>query len=268
MKIVRVVDAAGATHHGVQHDDGSVTRIDGCIYGDFKDTGEKVEVQKLLAPIQPVDIICIGLNYARHAAEGNAPIPEHPVVFMKVSSSVQNPGDPIVLPRKVRSDKVDFECELTVVIGKECKNATKENALDHVLGYTCGHDVSARDWQIEWGGGQWCRGKTFDTFAPIGPCLVTTDEIPDPQALKIKTVLNGEVMQDWTTDDMIFDVATLIEFLSGSTRLVPGTVIMTGTPHGIGGARTPPVFLKEGDSVTIEVDKVGQLTNPVIEEKL
>ena len=121
---------------------------------------------------------------------------------------------------------------------------------------------------IEWGGGQWCRGKTFDTFAPIGPCLVTTDEIPDPQALKIKTVLNGEVMQDWTTDDMIFDVATLIEFLSGSTRLVPGTVIMTGTPHGIGGARTPPVFLKEGDSVTIEVDKIGQLTNPVIEEKL
>ena len=187
---------------------------------------------------------------------------------MKTSTAVQNPGDPIVLPRKVRSDAVDYECELAVVIGKECKNVAAENALDYVVGYTCGNDVSARDWQMKWGGGQWCRGKTFDTFAPLGPCLVTADEIPEPNSLQIKTVLNGETMQDWNTDDMIFDVPTLIEFLSGSVTLRPGTVILTGTPHGIGGARTPPVFLNAGDSVTIEIEKIGALTNPVVEEQL
>ena len=135
---------------------------------------------------------------------------------------MQNPGDPIVLPTKLKSTQVDYECELAVVIGKTCKNATKENALDYVLGYTCGNDVSARDWQKDFGGGQWCRGKTFDTFAPLGPCLVTKDEIPNPNALKIKTILNGQAMQDWTTEDMIFDVRTLIDFLSGSTTLLAG----------------------------------------------
>ena len=149
-----------------------------------------------------------------------------------------------------------------------CSFASRGNALHHVLGYTCANDVSARDWQLQWGGGQWCRGKTFDTFAPLGPCLVTTDEIPDPNRLQIRTILNGEVMQDWTTEDMIFDVPRLIEFLSGSTTLLPGTVILTGTPHGIGAARKPPVFLKPGDSVTIEIEKIGALTNPVIEEQI
>jgi 2-keto-4-pentenoate hydratase/2-oxohepta-3-ene-1,7-dioic acid hydratase in catechol pathway len=155
---------------------------------------------------------------------------------------------------------------LAVVIGRECKNVRRQNALDYVLGYTCGNDVSARDWQAQWGGGQWCRGKTFDTFCPLGPCLVTADEIPNPNQLKIKTILNGQAMQDWTTEDMIFDVPTLIEFLSGSTTLRPGTVIMTGTPHGVGFARTPPVWLKPGDEVTVEIEKIGRLTNPVVEE--
>jgi 2-keto-4-pentenoate hydratase/2-oxohepta-3-ene-1,7-dioic acid hydratase in catechol pathway len=157
---------------------------------------------------------------------------------------------------------------LAVVIGKRCKNVSRDKALDYVLGYTCANDVSARDWQKDFGGSQWCRGKTFDTFCPLGPCLVTADEIPNPNALAIKTVLNGEVMQDWNTDDMIFDVPTLIEFLSGSTTLLPGMVILTGTPHGVGMARKPPVWLKSGDRLTIEIERIGALTNPVLDEPL
>jgi len=162
----------------------------------------------------------------------------------------------------------DYECELAVIIGRTCKNVARERALDYVLGYTCANDVSARDWQIKWGGSQWCRGKTFDTFCPLGPCLVTSDEIPNPNSLAIKTILNGQAMQDWNTNDMIFDVPTLIEFLSGSTTLLPGTVILTGTPHGVGAARTPQVFLKAGDTVTIEIERIGALTNPVIDEQV
>ena len=268
MKILRYEDAEGQIHFGARHDDDTVTRIEGDIYGTHRDTGEPAKVSKRLAPIDPRDIICIGLNYRKHAAEGNQPIPEQPVVFMKNVGTVQNPGDPIVLPRKLRSDAVDYECELAVVIGKTCQNVSKADALSYVLGYTCANDVSARDWQMKWGGGQWCRGKTFATFCPLGPWLVTPDDVGDPNALAIKTTLNGEVMQDWNTNDMIFDVPTLIEFLSGSTRLVAGTVILTGTPHGVGGARKPPVFLQPGDSVTIEVERIGALTNPVIEEEL
>ena len=149
------------------------------------------------------------------------------------------------------------------MIGKACKNVRRDQALGYVGGYTCANDVSARDWQIKKGGGQWCRGKFFDTFCPLGPVLVTPDEIPNPNALGLRTLLNGETVQDWNTDDMIFDVPTLIEFLSGSTTLLPGTVILTGTPQGVGMAAKPPRWLKPGDSVTIEIDGIGQLTNPV-----
>lgn len=266
MKIVRYLDPSGQVHHGRLHPDGSTTRIAGDLFGDYRDTGEAANVAKRLAPIAPVDILCIGLNYRRHAEEGGQAIPEHPVLFMKTSSAVQNPGDPIVLPTRLKSDAVDYECELAVVIGKPCKNVSRAEALGYVLGYTCANDVSARDWQLKKGGTQWCRGKTFATFAPLGPCLVTADEVPNPNALRIRTVLNGEVMQDWNTDDMIFDVATLIEFLSGSTLLSPGTVILTGTPHGVGAARKPPVFLKPGDTVTIDIEGIGELTNPVVDE--
>jgi len=186
---------------------------------------------------------------------------------MKTPNSVQNPGDAIEIPRFMASHKVDYECELAVVIGKPCKNASRENAMDYVLGYTCANDVSARDWQIEWGGGQWCRGKSFDTFSPLGPCLVTTDEIQNPNELAIQTVLNGDTVQNWNTSDMIFDVPTLIAFLSGSNTLLPGTVILTGTPHGVGMAAKPPRWLKAGDVVTIDIEKIGQLTNPVIDEE-
>jgi 2-keto-4-pentenoate hydratase/2-oxohepta-3-ene-1,7-dioic acid hydratase in catechol pathway len=263
MKIIRFANAQGHIAHAAQQDDGSALVIEGDIFGDFRITDQKAEIAKLLAPVQPFAIICIGLNYKFHAEETKAAIPQHPVVFMKLPNVVQHPGDPILLPTHLKSDKVDYECELAVIIGKKARNVSKADALKHVLGYTCGNDVSARDWQKHGGGGQWCRGKSFDTFCPLGPVLVTADEIPDPNSLAIKTILNGQTMQDWTTNDMIFDVPTLIEFLSGSTTLMPGTVIMTGTPHGVGMARTPPVFMKQGDTVSVEIEKIGTLTNPV-----
>jgi len=267
MKLIRYSDSDGHVHHAAQQPDGSALVIEGDIYGSFHVTRDRADVAKLLAPIVPGSILCIGLNYKRHAQESNVVVPERPVLFVKGNNTLQNPGDPILLPRHLRSDEVDYECELAVVIGKPCKNVTRARALDHVLGYTCANDVSARDWQLKLGGGQWCRGKFFDTFAPLGPCLVTPDEIPNPNALRIRTVLNGQTMQDWNTDDMIFDVPALIEFLSGSTTLLPGTVILTGTPHGVGLAQKPPRFLQPGDVVTIDIEGIGALTNPVAEEQ-
>ena len=263
MKIIRHTDSSGRIAHAALQPDGSAFAIEGDLFGDFRVTDRPAEVVKTLAPLQPLAIVCIGLNYRFHAEETKAAIPQHPVVFMKLPNVIQHPGDPILLPTHLKSDKVDYECELAVVIGKTARNVTRENALQHVLGYTCANDVSARDWQKHAGGGQWCRGKTFDTFCPLGPVLVTADEIPNPNALSIKTVLNGQVMQDWNTNDMIFDVPTLIEFLSGSTTLMPGTVILTGTPHGVGMARTPPVWLADGDTVSVEIEKIGTLANPV-----
>ncbi|HET7537051.1 MAG TPA: fumarylacetoacetate hydrolase family protein [Candidatus Didemnitutus sp.] len=268
MKIIRYLDRVGRTHYGAEQIDGSVLRLEGDIYGAPRPTAERAEIAKLLAPIAPTQILCIGLNYRRHAEETKAKMPEQPILFVKGINTLQHPGDPILIPQHLRSDEVDYECELAVVIGRPCKNVRKENALDYVLGYTCANDVSARDWQIKRGGGQWCRGKFFDTFAPLGPRLVTRDEIPDPNALKIATILNGERVQDWNTNDMIFNVPALIEFLSGSTTLLPGTVILTGTPHGVGMAVKPePRWLRPGDSVSIEIEKIGTLTNSVALEQ-
>ncbi len=266
MKIIRYSDSTGAIRHAAQQADGTALVIAGDLYGTYRVTDEVAAVAQLLAPVQPTSILCIGLNYRKHAAESGQAPPQRPVLFVKGINAVQHPGAPIVLPRHMRSDEVDYECELAVVIGRACKNVSREQALDYVLGYTCCNDVSARDWQIRLGGGQWCRGKFFDTFAPLGPCLVTTDEIKNPNALGIKTVLNGQTMQDWNTNDMIFDVPALIEFLSGSTTLLPGTVILTGTPHGVGMAQKPPRWLQPGDVVTIEIEGIGALTNPVVEE--
>lgn len=266
MKIIRYIDSRGRTGQAAQQQDGTALEIEGDLYGQYRVTERRAEVVKRLAPIQPAAIVCIGLNYRFHAEETKAAIPPHPVVFMKLPGAVQHPDEPILLPRHLRSDKVDYEGELAVVIGKAARNVSRENALAHVLGYTCANDVSARDWQKSGGGGQWCRGKTFDTFCPLGPVLVTADEIPDPRALRIRTFLNGETMQDGDTRDMIFDVPALIAFLSGSTTLTPGTVILTGTPHGVGMARNPPVWLRDGDTVTVEIERIGALTNPVREE--
>ncbi len=266
MKILRYLDSKGQTHYGSQKPDGTAERLSGDLYAGLQPTGETADVAKVLAPLVPNSILCIGLNYKHHAAESGMKAPELPILFVKGNNTLQNPGDPIEIPTRLRSDEVDYECELAVVIGKACKNVKREDALKYVLGYTCANDVSARDWQIKKGGGQWCRGKFFDTFAPLGPVLVTTDEITNPNALGIRTIINGETVQDWNTNDMIFDVPALIEFLSGSTTLLPGTVILTGTPHGVGLAAKPPRWLKPGDTVTIEIDGIGKLTNPVVNE--
>jgi len=266
MKIIRFIDESGAVGLGSQREDGQVVRLNGSLLGGYESTEQVVTVKKLLAPIEPTVVLGIGLNYRRHADEGGAAYPKWPVLFLKSPGALQNPGDPIELPTKLASEQVDYEAELAVVIGKTGKNIPREKALEYVLGYTCANDVSARDWQIQWGGSQWCRGKTFDTFLPLGPCIVTADEIPDPNTLQIKSTLAGQMMQDWNTNDMIFDVPALIEFLSGSTTLLAGTVILTGTPHGVGQAQKPPRFLRDGDTISVEIEKIGALTNPVRQE--
>jgi 2-keto-4-pentenoate hydratase/2-oxohepta-3-ene-1,7-dioic acid hydratase in catechol pathway len=216
------------------------------------------------APVpRPGKLICIGLNYKDHAAESRMAIPEKPVVFSKFSSAVIAPGEPVVLP--ATSKQVDYEAELAVVIGRRAKNVSADRAYDYVLGYTALNDVTARDFQF--GDGQWQRGKSCDTFAPMGQTIVTADVVPDPQKLWIKLTLNGQTMQDSNTDQMIFGVARLIEFLSETITLEPGDVIATGTPAGVGFARNPPVFLKPGDEMEVNIEVVGGMNNPVVEEK-
>jgi 2-keto-4-pentenoate hydratase/2-oxohepta-3-ene-1,7-dioic acid hydratase in catechol pathway len=264
VKIIRYLDSAGHVHVGAELPDGRALRIDGDIFGEHRVTNEPADLRRRLAPVVPAQILCIGLNYRQHAAETGAKIPERPILFVKGNNTLQHPGEPILIPRRLRSEEVDYECELAVVIGRSAKNVSRARALDHVLGYTCCNDVSARDHQLRLGGGQWCRGKFFDTFAPLGPCLVTPDEIPNPNALRISTLLNGARVQNSTTADMIFDVPAIIEYLSASTTLVPGTVILTGTPQGVGMAAKPvPRWLRPGDLVSIEIEGIGTLSNPV-----
>lgn len=265
MEIVRVKTQDGAVEYGCEVGN-QVFRLKGDLYGECSQSDELLEPVKRLAPIEPTAIYAIGLNYRAHAAEMKSELPEHPVVFMKSTSSVLDPEDPILLPRHLHSDQVDYECELAVVIGRQCKNASVEDALDYVLGYTCANDVSARDWQKNHGGGQWVKGKSFDTFCPLGPILISADRIPNPQILPIRTILNGEVRQESFTGDMIFSVAELISFLSGSTTLHPGTVILTGTPPGVGVAANPQRFLKPGDELVIEITGIGRLKNSVLAE--
>lgn len=267
MKIIRYRDENGQIHFGSEHGQGGIFRIEGDIFGDFFITDEPSNVHKLLAPVAPTQILCIGLNYRRHASETHANVPERPILFVKGINTVCAPGDPIEIPTRLPSHEVDYECELAIVIGRPCKNVAREEALSHVLGYTCCNDVSARDHQLRLGGGQWCRGKFFDTFAPLGPRIVTCDEIPNPNNLRITTRLNGKTVQNSNTSDMIFDVPRLIEYLSGSTTLVPGTVILTGTPEGVGMAAKPePRWLRPGDCVEIEIEKIGVLKNSVSRE--
>lgn len=215
------------------------------------------------APINnPEKIICIGLNYADHAAESGMPIPNEPIVFSKYASSIIDPGANIVAPSV--SSQVDYEAELVVAIGKSGRHISVEDALSHVAGYMVGHDVSARDYQLEKPGGQWMMGKTFDTFAPIGPDLVTADDVSDPHNLGIRCILNGETVQDSNTSQLIFNVPTLIVYLSHVFTLAPGDLIFTGTPPGVGMGRDPQVWLKHGDQVVCEVDGLGRLENPVV----
>lgn len=265
MRIVRFL-SGGKIYSGQQLDETTAARIDGDLFGSYRVTGEKLKIDKLLAPLVPADILCIGLNYREHAAESKSEVPKNPMLFIKGGNTLNNPGDPIPIPKL--SSQIDYECELVVVIGKLAKYVKRDQALDYVFGYTVGNDVSARDWQREksLGGGQFARGKSFDGFCPLGPCIVTKDEIPNPNALKLRTTLNDQIMQDHTTSDMIFDVPTLIESLSNTMTLRPGDIIMTGTPQGVGMARTPPVWLKPGDRVVCEIEKIGRLENPIIAE--
>ena len=264
MKWVKFEDQGGASY-GVL--DGETIHVTGNSWADIvagkagTETGT-VDVAdiKLLNPVaRPGKIVAIGLNYLDHCEETNTPPPERPLIFTKFTTSIIGPGDEIVWSEAL-SGEVDFEAELAVVIGKNCRNIAEADALDYVLGYTAANDVSARDVQL--GDGQWVRGKSLDTFCPMGPALVTADEIPDPQALAIRCILNGEVMQDSNTSVMIFGVAKLISFCSQAFTLEPGDVILTGTPHGVGMGRDPQVWMKDGDVVVIDIEGIGALENP------
>ena len=211
---------------------------------------------------RPGKIICIGLNYLDHVTESGAEIPKAPLIFSKFVTCAAASEDPIVLP--VGSEQVDFEAELAVVIGRRAKNVRLEDAMDHVFGYTNFNDVSARDMQFA--DGQWQRGKSCDTFAPFGEYVATKDEIPDPHDLRIQFRLNGETMQDSNTNQLIFKIPELIEYISRSVTLEPGDIIATGTPPGVGFARKPPVFLKDGDVCEVEIDGLGILINPVVKD--
>lgn len=266
MRIARIADEAGHIHHGVPAGDPRVFELlEGSWETGFRQTGGQIRATRLLAPLAPPTVYAIGLNYHDHAVETGAPIPDYPVLFMKNPRAVIGPDEAIRLPRRLRSDEVDIEAELAIVLARDCLNATRANAMDHVAGFTCANDVSARDWQLRRSGRQWCRAKSFDTFCPLGPWVVTPDELPDSLHLPICSRLNGEIMQQSNTSQMIFDVPALLEFLSADTTLPSGSVILTGTPHGVGMARRPPVWVKPGDRVEVEIGGIGILPNPVVE---
>jgi 2-keto-4-pentenoate hydratase/2-oxohepta-3-ene-1,7-dioic acid hydratase in catechol pathway len=262
MRIIRFL-SAGKVLMGRPIDDRTAHRIDWQSFEKYSVTNEVVPIDRLLAPIEPVDILCIGVNYREHATETSSALPAQPLLFIKAGNTLNDPGAPIPMPR--RSTQIDFEGELTIVIGKNCKDATRATAMDCIFGYTIANDVTARDWQRDkaLGGGQFARGKSFDGCCPLGPAIVTRDEVTDPNNLKIKTTLNGQVMQDGTTADMIFDIPALIESLSSTMTLRAGAILLTGTPSGVGFTRNPPVFMKSGDTIAIEIEKLGRLENPV-----
>lgn len=217
----------------------------------------------LLPPVlEPQKILCVGLNYADHAKETGATPGDEPVIFCKLPTTLTGPDAPIELPPE--SNEVDYEAELVVVIGRQARRVSREAAWDYIAGYSCGHDVSARDWQKNKPGRQWLLGKSFDTFAPLGPWLATPDEVPDPGNLPIELRLNGTVMQQSNTNQLIFPIDYLVSYLSHVCTLLPGDLIYTGTPAGVGLARKPPVFLKGGDVVEVEIEGLGTLRNPVV----
>lgn len=226
--------------------------------------GKPMAAQPQLLPpiVDPQKILCVGLNYADHAAETGAQVGEEPVIFNKLPTVLRGAGRPIELPPL--AEKVDFEAELVVVMGREARGIERTAAWEHIAGYTCGNDVSARDWQTGKPGKQWLLGKSFDSFGPLGPALVTRDEVPNPGELPIRLRLNGQTMQDSSTRNLIFPIDYLVAYLSQVTTLLPGDLIFTGTPPGVGMARKPPVFLQAGDVVEVEIDGVGKLTNPVV----
>lgn len=263
MKLIRFEDQTGQVRLGEPVEANQAKVVRGDLLGTYEVTGETARVRRLLAPLDPVNVIAIGLNYRRHAEESGKSVPDRPLIFIKLTTSVIGPGEPIVLPASA-PDEVDYEAELAVVVGKTARKVSEADALKHVLGYTCANDVSARDCQARIDL-QWARGKSFDTFCPLGPCLVIDPAI-DPNALGVRTRIGDEVLQDSNTKDMIFSVPYLISYLSHQFTLVPGTVILTGTPEGVGFGRKPQRYLRPGDTITVEIDGIGELTNPVVGE--
>ncbi|CAG7916461.1 unnamed protein product [Penicillium olsonii] len=245
--------------------------IQGEIFGEHRVTEQVADVKLLLAPLARQDIKtvrCLGLNYEQHAKESNLPIPQYPVLFYKPVTSISGPTDEIPVPRIAQEGEgLDYECELVIVIGKEANEVPEHRALEYVLGYAVGNDVSHRDWQIKRGGGQWGLGKGFDGWAPFGPGIVSSSVIKDPNALQISTKLNGKTVQSSSTKDMIFHVAKTIAFLSQGTTLQPGDLIFTGTPQGVGMGRKPALWLKDGDEVEVSLEGVGSCVNRVVFDK-
>lgn len=267
MKLIRFLSEDEQVLYGVfdKNTPDQALIIEGDVLGDFDVTTRHSRIKKILPPYPPPNILALGLNYRKHADETHVRYPDVPVVFIKATNSVIGHGSPIILPA-AGPNEVDYEAELAVIIGRKAKNVSIRDAMDYIAGYTCANDVSARDWQIHKQKKQWSRGKSFDTFCPLGPYLVTKDEIPPPGNLRIRAILNGKVLQDSNTSDMIFDIPAIVSDLSRSTTLLPGTVILTGTPEGVGFTRQPPIFLKEGDVITVSIEKIGELTNPVVNE--
>ncbi len=269
MQIIRFENQGGYIYTGCEYDGQTAAIIDGDIYTDFQISKVRQQVKRLLTPIVPTVIYGIGLNYKPHIEETGLVFPEYPVVFMKNLGAAVGHLDDIIIPISCQNpSQVDYEAELCVVIKKKTKNISVDDALDSVLGYTCANDISARDWQMNGGGKQWNKGKSFDTFCPFGPGIVTPDELVDPASLEVECIFNGRTMQKGNTSEMLFSVAQLISFLSQSATLLPGTLILTGTPSGVGFTREPPVFLMDKDVLETKIEGVGVLKNSVTLENI
>jgi len=261
MKFLRFQDDAGRIAWGIPVDEEHALPLTGDLFGRFTSGQEPRRIAHRLAPVMPPNIIAIGRNYRAHATEMKAAeLPKEPLIFLKATTSVIGPYDAIVLPCSAPNE-VDYEAELAVIIGRTAKDVGEDQALDHVFGFTCANDVTARDCQKR-RDKQWARGKSFDTFCPLGPVIVTADEL-DCEKAGVRSFLNGDEMQNGNSADLIFSIRSLVSYLSHQFTLVPGTVILSGTPAGVGAARMPPVFLRAGDTIRVEIDGIGSLENRV-----
>ncbi|MBN2308720.1 MAG: fumarylacetoacetate hydrolase family protein [Candidatus Hydrogenedentes bacterium] len=264
MKFVRFTTARHPQGvYGLAHDNGDIEVLKGGLFDAPEPAGETVspgDIQRYLVPVDPPNILAVGRNYREHAAETDDDLPQAPLLFIKATTSLAAHEDDIVIPAAAPG-QVDYEAELVAIIGRTARNVPIETALDYVFGFSCGHDVSARDCQQS--DGQWARAKSFDTFAPMGPFVVTGIDV---SGLRIRMRVNDECVQDQSTKDMVFNVPYLVSYLSRSTTLLPGTALFTGTPCGVGIARTPPLLLKPGDVCEVDIEGVGVLRNRVVAE--
>jgi 2-keto-4-pentenoate hydratase/2-oxohepta-3-ene-1,7-dioic acid hydratase in catechol pathway len=269
VRFARFESDAGEVSYGVVSagDELRVNIADGCPFnGTLRDTGKPASVKRFLAPVEPPMVICIGLNYFKHADELGLPYPKNPVIFTKPPTSIAGHGARVAKPRITQ--KMDYEVELAVVIGKSCKDVTVEEAVDYILGYTVANDLSTRDWQKvpELAGSQWCRSKSFDGFSPLGPVLVTKEDLADPTGggLRLTSSVNGEPRQDSSTDDLIFKVPEIVSFLSAGSTIPAGTVILTGTPAGVAEGMKGQPWLKAGDRVITRIQDIGSLEVEIV----